>query len=1079
MKKWDDYQYIIKYRYKAKIRIVFSVITLLLVPFVTFAQSDTIKKSMTFDFGLTRDRNINLWPIYKRTITKYEIDKQFIFPIYRNYKNLKLGEKRSHVLPFYWKDSSENSENLRILSTYYPSIFHLAKNKEENTKTFTFVEFAPRINLLEFKKSPDGLVMQNNLLFFLWYQNNQVTKREHLIVFPAYWHFKNRVKETTTLFPIYSFGDYRQGESNYLAITPLYWHFKSAKRSSNLLVPILWNRKVGVGDDISTTSLVLPVYWSRKDKKVDSKVFFPIYWSIKNPRYQSLSVLPFFSTGYSYDLERKHQIITPFYWHFKNNEGESKTFFPLIWSSSWKTRYENYSSFVVFPLYWAQRNNDIHTQVLLPFIWNRVTPDYHSFTFVPLLSVGKSPDESVKHLVVTPFFWHFSSPELKSNTIFPLWWYRKKGLKDETTTSNIVFPLYWGRKDVSSQHNIFFPLVWNFKNTEYHTFTFIPFYSSGKSSDGKSSYAAYTPLYWKFKTEQGGNGQLFFPLWWKNNKTINGELKSSSLVVLLYWKYKDNLRNHQGLFPIAWNLKNQYIKSFTIFPIYSKGQSLTRNNSFVAVTPLYWKFNSSKRSTSSLFPIWWNRKVYQENNTQHFNLLIPIYFAKWDSVASKRVIFPVIWSFKNTYYRSFTFLPLFSTGGSIDNSVGHLVITPLFWYVRNPNGFTTTIIPLFWWSKYGEDDSAEKWCVLAPIYWTNSDSRHKNSVIFPILWRFSDSNYKSFTLAPLFSFGKSPDDKRKHLVVTPLYWKLRDQRGCNRVLFPIWFNSQKIVQKKLVKTNVVFPLYWSFNNQVRSTKVFFPIIWSFKKPNSYSNTFIPFYSAGENAKGVKHIVITPLYWSFDSKSEHSRMLLPFFTRYWDNMNNKQFDIFFFLYRHSSNADSSKTGIVWPIIEQINGKQYKYFRFAPLIWSKKSPSFSYFTFQPFFYHSYSSNHKTYRILWELYTYKEQIGELKSNSILWKVATWDRYANGDREFRILYLLYSNSKVGGKVEKSLFPLYYYTKDDEGNRSLSVFFYFYNSLKRKISNTKEFYQEERIFWLIRIRSNYSLLKQKGINID
>jgi hypothetical protein len=105
--------------------------------------------------------------------------------------------------------------------------------------------------------------------------------------------------------------------------------------------------------------------------------------------------------------------------------------------------------------------------------------------------------------------------------------------------------------------------------------------------------------------------------------------------------------------------------------------------------------------------------------------------------------------------------------------------------------------------------------------------------------------------------------------------------------------------------------------------------------------------------------------------------------------------------------------------------------------------------------------------------------KSNSFLWKVATWDRYANGDKETRVMYLLCSNRNVDGNIEKSLFPFYYLTKDKNGNRSLSVFLYFYNSLKRQVPNTKEFYQEERIFWLIRVRSNYKILRQKGISVD
>ena len=78
--------------------------------------------------------------------------------------------------------------------------------------------------------------------------------------------------------------------------------------------------------------------------------------------------------------------------------------------------------------------------------------------------------------------------------------------------------------------------------------------------------------------------------------------------------------------------------------------------------------------------------------------------------------------------------------------------------------------------------------------------------------------------------------------------------------------------------------------------------------------------------------------------------------------------------------------------------------------------------------------------------------------------------------MYLLYANTKLLGKEEKSLFPLYYFTKEDNGNYSRSVAFYFYNSFKRLIPNTKDYYQEERIFWFIRLRSNYQMLKDKGV---
>ena len=71
----------------------------------------------------------------------------------------------------------------------------------------------------------------------------------------------------------------------------------------------------------------------------------------------------------------------------------------------------------------------------------------------------------------------------------------------------------------------------------------------------------------------------------------------------------------------------------------------------------------------------------------------------------------------------------------------------------------------------------------------------------------------------------------------------------------------------------------------------------------------------------------------------------------------------------------------------------------------------------------------------------------------------------------------KKAGKVEHSLFPLYQSAKDSTGNKSLSVFFYFYTTFQRKIEGSNEFYREDDIFWFVRFRSNYRQLKAKGID--
>lgn len=88
---------------------------------------------------------------------------------------------------------------------------------------------------------------------------------------------------------------------------------------------------------------------------------------------------------------------------------------------------------------------------------------------------------------------------------------------------------------------------------------------------------------------------------------------------------------------------------------------------------------------------------------------------------------------------------------------------------------------------------------------------------------------------------------------------------------------------------------------------------------------------------------------------------------------------------------------------------------------------------------------------------------------------RYQNGSYETRLLHLLYANVNLPEKREKSVFPFYYSVTYANGDKSVSVLFSFYNYFKQYKPDIKEYYQEERIFWFLRLRSNYEQLKRNG----
>lgn len=1061
----------VKKRFFVAMQVAAFLLLCMALPIIGYAQPDSIDTKMKFDFGITRDRNINLWPVFKRTRNEVEFDRQVIFPIYQSNQNFKLGEKSLRILPIYWSDSSANEENRRFISLYYPSVVHKSFNKQEQIKTFTLLEIAPRINVLEFSKSKDGLVMQNNLLFFLWYKNNLLTKHSYFVVFPAYWQFNNPKKESTTLLPLFTYGKYANKQKQYFAATPLFWHFSSLNRSSNMLFPIWWNRTVRLGDDLQRQRLLFPLYFSYTDNSTKNRVVFPLVWSLRNPRYNSFSLMPLISVGHSPINAREHLMLSMLFWRFKTDVSESTTLFPIVWSRKWKSRTEETSSLVLFPLYWSERNNDSQYQIVLPFIYNVSNSNYHTFTFAPVFSVGKTPDGTSSHAMVTPLFWHFKSPRSVVNTLLPVWWYQKVGVGEQTKTTNIVFPLYWAWKRQTYGGNIIFPLVWRFNNPDYRTFTFAPIYSAGKSSDGKRSYLAATPFYWRFTTEQG-KGQLLFPLWYQKDKAIASGDSSTSRVALLYWNYRDAVRNHYGVFPLLWRFQNQTRQSFSLFPLYTHAQTRDGLKSYTAITPLFWHFTKPQRSSSLLFPVWWSRNSSKGGNASYGRLLIPLYYGKKDSLRNNHVVFPLVWSYRNPNYRSLTVIPLFSKGEDSDGEYKHLVVTPLFWLFQNPNGYSTTLLPLIWHSKNGNKTTN----TIFPIYWSVNDGWRNHRVVFPFVWSFNTPEYRSLTMAPLFSVGKNDDTHSSYYAITPLLWHFKNPKGHNTTLFPVWWSGRSGDSLHRKKYDVLFPVVWSFRKPNSTTNIVFPIIWSFNNPRNRSFTFAPVYSQGIKRNGERHLMVTPLFWSLHSKASHRQMLFPLYSSYSDTAKTKRFDILFFAFRHQSTPTSSELSILWPIVEHDKAPNYHYFRIAPLVWSKKSAASSYFTIQPFYYHSIDTTRETYRILWELYTHKNQMGVKKSNGVLWKVVTWDRYPNGDRSFRFMHLLYSNVKLQGKEEKSLFPFYYFTKEDNGNRSRSVALYFYNSFKRLIPNTKDYYQEERIFWFIRLRSNYQMLKAKGV---
>lgn len=947
------------------------VILLALCVNSSYSQRDSLNKDMKFDFGLTRDDNINMWPIFQYynsdSLQRKKIS--ILFPIYRYSRDYKIHKKYSHLLPFYLADSTASTRDLRLLSLYYPSLIHWHKDTTNDLRQFSIMEFAPHINFFEYARNRNGSFVRNNLFFFIWHKNDQILQKSHFIVFPLYWNFSSPDKKTNTLFPLYSYGKFNAQKDKYLALTPLFWKFSKTTEKSSLLFPFYWHKKSGLQDssNFRNTTYIFPTYWSYKDKDYTDRIFFPFVWKHHNPWYNSFTLFPIYSHGYNKEEKSKHLAVTPLYWNLQNRYHKIQFIVPI-----WMKR----------ELHVA--NDTFKTQLILPFYASYKSKYYRLNTFMPFFSKGTASDSSSNHLAITPLFWKFTKNRNYSYHLFPIWTYKKKFLPNGVYTRNVIFPLYFSTKSPDLQKTVFFPILWKSKNKNYESVTIMPLFSKGMATDSSFKHLAVTPLYWRFTYQQSMH-QFIFPIWWYNERTQGENQYKSNLILPLYYSYKTKNKKTKIVAPFVYYHKNPNYKSLTVMPFFSKGNSPDYKNKHLAVTPLYWHFKSEYTHKNMLLPLWFNKKSYFSDDTTIRNIVLPLFYSYKNKYRRNYLFLPIIWGYKNRKYQSFTFFPFFSSGSSSYKGKRHLMVTPLFWHFKKYDKKHTFLLPLLWVNKSGKKDKIKKTVVFFPLYYAHKFKDKNNKVFFPIIWSFKSNKYQSFTFAPLFSQGKSTNKEYSHLMVTPL-------------------------------------------------------IWNFKSPKNKFKTVIPFFAS--------------------TKKE----------------NFNKFNVLFLLYRYKQEKTYKQHDFIWPICEYSKDIDYKYFRFFPLIWSKKSPKNSYFTFQPFYYVRKSTDHENHLILWQLFTYQNYYNNYKSYNFLWKTLYWNNYSNNDHEFRFLYLLFADIKRQGEVTKSFFPFYYFTKDDSGNRSLSVLLYFYNKFKRKIPNSNKYYQEERIFWFIRLRSNYRSLKNQGL---
>lgn len=1099
----------------------------LLASTLAFSQPDSNRANLSFDFGITRGHNVNLWPFYKKFKSSEKKELQILFPILTKSIYYQSKSKHFQLLPVIIYDSSAKGVDNRLFSFYYPSVIHFQKQvlPDNHIKSFRFIELAPNISLLGVSRSKTGLFVENNIFFFIWYKKDFLSDRTRLTVFPAYWYFANKYEsknillplywqkkqfnpldtlskstifpiywskaskfehknivfpllfsssnskyKSFTLLPLFSVGHTPDLKKQHLDFGFIFWHLKSPERLINVVFPVWWSNKKYNEHDTIITKSVFPIYWSVKSNQKNNLILFPLVFKLKDEYRSSISVFPLFSYKHWQKSNLSRFSITPLFWHFDHyNHEQQNILFPVYWNKKEISRYDTIRKNTLFPIYWSTKSKYKTNRVVFPIVFSFNNPNYKSFTLFPLFSVGRSPDFSKHHFNLLPIYWHSKTSQRAIDVVFPVWRSYQKYEAHDTIVKRTLFPLYWSKTSNNKSSQIVFPLFFSLNDQGYKSLTVLPLFSLGHSPNLTDHHFHIFPIYWHNKTNQHLT-KLVLPLWFSNTKYDVYDTVSHKTLFPIYWMVKSKSKSNRIILPLAYSFKNKNRQSFTLFPLFAFGKT-NWSESFIAVSPLFWHFNGYV-DRNILFPIFWNSRENRKTDTLRKNTLFPIYWSSISKNKQNHILFPLLYSLKSDSYQSLTLFPLFSSGHSPDYSRQHSNLTLLYWHLKSKERLTDVVFPLWWsFTNYQKHDTI---CTeaLFPIYWTVKSKSENNLILFPLIYKHHDKHKQSFSLFPLFFYGKTFGTKKHYLGITPLFWHTKNYDYTKNILFPIYWNSSLYRTTDTVKKHTLFPIYWSTKSKIMNYKIVFPLLFCSNDQVSKSITLFPLFSVGHFKNSVrKHLMISPIFVRFTNSEKTSVFLFPIL-QYSKTKDQTKTSILYFLFRKTKRLNFTKTSLLLPICERIKEPNNQSFRFAPIVWYKHTDSSKMSSFQPIYYSYKSPSRKSFVFCWFIYKHESRIGYSVVNSFLWKLFTIENYSNGDHETRFMHLVYADIQKQGKTEKSMLPFYHSVKNANGDQSKSIFFSFYSHFKQYNLDIKEFYEEERLFWFIRIRSNYNSIK-------
>lgn len=557
--------------------------------------------------------------------------------------------------------------------------------------------------------------------------------RSHVVVAPLLWHFRDKLKDTSSTLVGPYFHATNGGETTD-ALFPLVYYRRGAKpggraETSFTLFPLLhYKRTADTKLFVSPLAMskttptrqagfIGPYFWYNS-ATTSVRGALPVWFDVTNKQTQEHTRL----LGPWVAIDRrdaKARYLFPFWGHYESQTPTGKETGTYIFPTFFHQRNQDgYAIDTFFPLFWKSSGSFGRSLQIGPF-FTRKTQQSYTQGLVPAYFYTQNAERS---LLLTPLgYSHHNFKEQTASTWMALLFYRGS---TATTHRSVLFPLWYAGHDKEKSHQVLFPLYWRFKDDVEKTSTTFagPFFH-------RTNHTAST---WGLA-----------PLVWHTSDTQN-KASRTALVPLFY---RSKSTDHASLFTPLFGFGESPKSSWWYaLPVVRR---TSPESSFTAFAPLgFWHYNrSTETSTRLILPL--------------------LHFARSSPEKSLSSWLGVFWRHKGIASSTTVLFPLFFDHNSYHDT-RTTALFPLFVrHYRDTDQTAYTLGPLF----YRRSSPTESSTVLFPLYWDYASPGHRTQFLFPLFANIERSTWKGTYVFPnvWYRTGKGSSAGTSRLIVFPLW----------------------------------------------------------------------------------------------------------------------------------------------------------------------------------------------------------------------------------------------------------------------------------------------------------------------